>query len=122
MIDRYQWSTGAAVGANASATATAYSPHLSGQILAAKVEYLDTPPAGTTLFDLYDENLPDESIVDLGPAATDLVLYPRRLAQDNANNDLTGWYTPYVVHGRLVALIAEANAGDSVTVTVWVRT
>jgi len=121
MIDRVQFSTGPAVGANGSATATAYSPHVSGQVLAAKVEYVDTPPAGTTLFDLYDENLPDESIVDLGPAATDLVIYPRRLAQDSADNDLTGWYTPYVVHGRLVATIAEANANDSVTVTVWVQ-
>lgn len=126
-IDRVQWNTGDAAGGAGVATATAYSPHVSGEILAVHVEYKDSPPAGTTDFTLSDENDPaGESILSLTNTATDAKHYPRRAIQDNAGADVTfdgtnEIYEPYVVHGRLKATIAQANNGDSVTVTVWMR-
>jgi hypothetical protein len=127
MIDRIQWSTGAAAGTAGSATATGYSPHVAGEVLAVNVDYQDSPPAGTTDFTLTDENDPAaESIVSLANSATDRKLYPRRKLQDNVFADVTydgtnEIYEPYVVHGRLKAVIAQANANDYCIVTVWIR-
>jgi hypothetical protein len=129
MIDRIQFSTGAcATAAAGSATATGYSPHVAGRVLAVAVEYQDSPPAATTDFTLADESDPlAEAIVTLANAATDLKLYPRRATQTNANAALlyaaggTPVSEPYAVHGRLKATIAQANTGDSVLVTVWLE-
>ena len=128
MIDRVQWSTGAAVGSDGAATSTGYSPRVRGCVLAVYVAYLDSPPAGTTDFTLSDEADPAaENIVSLADTATDQKLYPRRLLEANDGTDLTydgtrKVYSEYVVHGRMKATIAQANAGDSVTVTVWLET
>ena len=128
MIDRVQWSTGVAVGGNGVATATGYSPSVAGKVLAVHVDYVDSPPAATTDFTLSDEADPaSESIVSLSNQATDIKVYPRRVTEKNDGTDIL--YTsgeevhePYVVHGRLEATIAGANAADSVTVTVWIQT
>ncbi|MBC8248317.1 MAG: hypothetical protein H8E90_01450 [Anaerolineales bacterium] len=109
------------------ATATGHSVRVAGRVLAVHLEYLDSPPAGTTDFTLSDEGDPiSEAIVNLVNAATDVKLYPRRAVQDNANNDVTfdgtnEIYEPYVVCGRLEATVAQANNGDSVMVTVWLE-
>ncbi len=126
MIDRVQFSTGVASGGAGVATATGHSVYVVGRVLAVHVAYLGNPPAGTD-FTLSDEGDPiSEAIVSLVNAATDVKLYPRRVMQDNANNDVTfdganEIYEPYVVCGRLEATIAQANDGDSVTVTVWLE-
>jgi hypothetical protein len=127
MIDRIQWTTGAASGSAGSATATDYSPPVTGRVLAVYVDYKDSPPAGTTDFTLSDEEDPgSESIVSLTDGATDQKLYPRRVVETNDGTDLTydgtrKVYEPYVVHGRLKATIAQANANDYVQVTVWLE-
>ena len=127
MIDQVQFSTGVASGGAGVATATGHSVRVAGRVLAVHLEYLDSPPAGTTDFTLSDEGDPiSEAIVNLVNAATDLKLYPRRVVQDNANNDVTfdgtnEIYEPYVVCGRLEATVAQANNGDSVMVTVWLE-
>ena len=126
MIDRIQWTTGPAVGSAGSATATGHSPHVSGRVLAVHVAYVDSPPA-TTDFTLSDENDPaSESIVTLANANTAAKLYPRRLVETNDGTDITydgtrNVHEPYPVHGRLKATIAQANAGDSITITVWLE-
>ena len=126
MIDRVQWSTGVAAGAAGSATAMGYSPEVHGLVVAVHVAYVDSPPA-TTDITLSDEADPaSEAIVNLADANTDVKVYPRRQVQDNTGAGLTYDATepvaePYVVHGRLEAVIAGANAGDSVTVTVWLE-
>ena len=127
MLDRIQFTTGPATGSAGAATATAYSPHVSGKILAVHIAYLDSPPA-TTDFTLSDEADPAaENIVTLANAATDTKLHPRRLLETNDGTDLTydgtrKVYGHYLVHGRLKATIAQANSGDSCTVTVWLQT
>lgn len=125
MIDRAQWSTGVAAGGTGTATATGYSPHVKGKVLAVHVDYKDSPPAGTTDFTLSDEADPaSESIITLVNTATDIKIYPRRVTEKNDGTDILyaageEVYEPYLVHGRLEAIIAQANNGDSVTVTVW---
>lgn len=129
MIDRVQFSTGAAVGdtGTGDATATGYSPPIAGEILAVHVDYQGSPPAGTTDFTLSDEADPaSEAIVSLTDAATDIKIYPERVVE---KNDGTDWLyaageevsRPYVVHGRLEATIAQANTADYCLVTVWYR-
>lgn len=127
MIDRVQFSTGAAVGANGAATKTGYSGALQGKIIAVHVDYQDSPPAGTTDFTLADESDPAaETIVTLANQATDLKIYPRRLLETNDGTDLTydgtrKVYGKYPVYGRLKATIAQANAADYCLVTVWLE-
>ena len=126
-VDRVQFSTGAAVGADGVATATGYSTPIAGEVLAVHVAYLDTPPAATTDFTLQDESDPAaENIVNLVNAATNAKHYVRRITAASTGFGITyngtqPVYEPYVVCGRLKATIAQANAGDSVTVTVWYR-
>ena len=127
MIRQVQFSTGAAAGADGVATATGYSGGpVAGRVLAVHVDYLDSPPATTdlTLSDAGDPAA--ESILSLVNQATDIKIYPRRLVETNDGTDLTydgtrKVYEPHVVHGRLKAVIAQANAADSCTVTVWIE-
>jgi hypothetical protein len=127
MIDRVFLTTGAAVGSAGSATATGYSNHVRGKVLKVYVAYLGSPPAGTTDFTLSDESDPDsEAIVSLVNGATDQTIAPRRVTEKNDGTDIlytTGEevFEPYVVHGRLEAVIAGANADDYVDVTVWIE-
>jgi len=128
MIRQVSFSTGAAVGADGVATATGYSiGPVIGRVQAVYVAYLDSPPAATTDFTLSDKGDPAaESIISLVDGATDIKIYPRRLTEINTGVDITyngtqKVYEPYVVHGRLKGVIAQANAGDSCTVTVWLE-
>ena len=128
MIDLIKFTTGVAAGAAGSATATGNSgTRIAGKILAVAVEYLDSPPAGTTDFTLWDESDPlTENIVSLTDAATDIKIYPRRVTEKNDGTDILyavgeEVYEPYVVYGRLSAKIDQANSGDSCTVTVWIE-
>jgi hypothetical protein len=127
MIDRVQLSTGAAAGSAGSATATGYSAPVFGKVLAVHVDYQDSPPAATCDFTLSDEDDPaSEAIVSLVDQATDIKVYPRRLVETSDGTDVTydgtrKVYEPYIVHGRLEATIAQANANDSCIVTVWLE-
>jgi len=127
MIDRVQFTTGAASGSAGSATSTGYSAHVAGEVLAVHVDYQDSPPAATTDFTLSDEADPaSEAIIPLSNTATDIKIYPERVVE---KNDGTDWLyaageevsRPYVVYGRLKAVIAQANANDYCIVTVWIR-
>ena len=127
MIDRVQFSTGAAAGGAGVATATGYSVPVQGKVLAVNVDYVDSPPGATTDFTLSDESDPaSESIISLVDQATDIKICPRRITEQNDGTDIlyvTGEevFEPYVVHGRLEATIAQANNDDSVMVTVWLE-
>jgi hypothetical protein len=126
MIDRIQFTTGVASGSAGSATATGYSESVRGKVLAVHIAYIDSPPSTTDLT-LSDEADPaSEAIISLTNANTDIKIYPRRVTEKNDGTDIlytTGEevHEPYVVHGRLEAVIAGANSGDSCTVTVWIE-
>jgi hypothetical protein len=126
MIDFIKFNTGAAAGGAGVATSTGNSPHISGEIIAVALEYLDTPPAGTCDFTLSDEGDPQsEAIISRPNSATDIKIYPRRILEQADGTDLLyaaageEVYGRFVVHGRLEAVIAQANNGDSVNVFVW---
>lgn len=126
MIDRVQFTTGVAAGTAGSATNTGYSSHVSGEVLAVHVDYQDAPPS-TTDITISDEADPAaEAIVSLVDQATDIKIYPRRVTEKNDGTDIlytTGEevFEPYVVHGRLKAVIAQANAADYAVITAWIR-
>jgi hypothetical protein len=126
MIDLIQWSTGAAAGAAGSATSTGYSMPVRGKVLAVHVDYQDSPPA-TTDITLSDENDPAaENIVTLADQATDIKVYPRRVLEQNNGTDLLyaatfNVYGHYVVHGRLKAVIAQADSPDFANISVWLE-
>jgi hypothetical protein len=127
MISLVKFDTGAAAGSAGSATSTAYSTHISGEILAVYVKYQGSPPAGTTDFTLSDETDPSsENIISITDAATDIKIYPRRVLELNDGTDITydgtnEVYGKYIVHGRLEAKIDDANAADYCDVYVWYR-
>jgi hypothetical protein len=124
MIDRIQITVTAA-GSAGSASGSAYSPHVSGEILKVHVNY--TGDTNTMDVALVDEGDPAaEEIINLDDQDTDLTLYPRRLTEANDGTDITydgtrKVYAPYAVHGRLKLSVAQADDGDIVEVTVWIR-
>jgi hypothetical protein len=126
MIDRVQFSTGAAAGGAGNATVTGYSQPISGRVLAVSVMYVDEPPVTTDLL-VYDENDPTaDPIVQLFNTNTDRKIYPRRAinAFDGADilyTDAFPVYDHFVVHGRLSAVMVGADPGDSVELTVWLE-
>jgi len=127
MIDRIQFTTGVATGGAGVATATGYSPAVQGEVLAVYVDYQDSPPSGTTDFTLSDEADPaSESIISLTDQSTDIKIYPRRITEKNDGTDILyesgeEVHEPYIVYGRLEAIIAQANNNDYCDVTVWIR-
>jgi hypothetical protein len=124
MLNRVTLSVTAA-GSAGSASGTGYSNPVSGEVLKAYVDY--TGDTNTIDVALVDESDPAaEEIVTLDDNDTGTVLYPRRVLETNDGTDLTydgtrKVYGPYVVHGRLKLTVAQADAGDVVAVTVWIR-
>ena len=120
-IERIAFSTGAATGGAGNATATGYSPRIAGAILAVAVQYLDSPPA-TSDITLSDEEDPTaDAFLSLANATTDRKFYPRKQAAQNTGSAISGVYDAFLVVGRIKAVLAQANDGDSVLVTVWYR-
>ena len=126
-IHRIDFSTGVAVGVDASATSTGYTHPIFGEVLKVYVNFQDSPPAATCDFTLSDEGDPaSEAIVSIVNSATDAAFCPRRVTELNDGTDITydetsEVYEPYVVAGRLEATIAQVNAADYADVTVWYR-
>ncbi len=124
MIDRIQIKATAS-GTAGAAAATAYGPHVAGEILKVHVDYTgDTNTMDVALVDEADPGA--EEIVNLDNQDTDIALYPRRVLETNDGTDLTydgthKVYAPYVVHGRLKLTVAQADDGDIVEATVWIR-
>jgi hypothetical protein len=125
MIDRVQWSTGACVGNDDAATATGYSPPVRGKVLAVYVDY--TTAAANPDYTLVDEDDPaSENIANLANQKTDIKIYPRRVTEKNDGTDILyaageEVFEPYVVHGRLAATLAQADADDTAVTTVWIE-
>lgn len=126
MIDLVKFTTQQASGGDGVATATGYSPPVFGRVLSVNVQFNDSPPASVDI-NLSDEGDPaQESIVTRTNCNADFRCYPRRTVQSNANADLSYDGTrkvcePYVVHGRLLGSLSQANDGDSVTFMVWLE-
>jgi len=123
MIDLLKILVTASGGAGTS-TGSAYSPHVNGRILAVHVDHSagGTGATDTTLVDAEDPAA--ETIYTKSDSVTDVKIYPRRATQNNAGTNITYdgtriVYEPYVVCGRLLAAIAQANDGQTATFSVW---
>jgi hypothetical protein len=124
-IDRVVFTTGACVGSDDAATATGYSPHVAGKVLAVHVNY--TTVAANPDLVMSDESDPaSESILNLANQKTDIKIYPRRVTEKNDGTDILyaageEVYEPYVVHGRLEVTLSQADADDTAVITAWIE-
>lgn len=114
-------SSGAAAGGAGVATANATSSIIiKGRVLSVYIEYLGTPPAGTTDATVATAGvsaLPAVTIVTLANAATDIVKYPRvgvhKTDGTNATYDGTNQiFEPQYIHDKVTVTIAGANDAD----------
>lgn len=115
------YTSGAAVGGDGVATANADTPIvLKGLLYGIYIEYLDSPPAGTTDVTIATagDGIPEAAVTleDISNAATDGWFFPRLATVDAANAATTDDYGLYPVHDKINVKIAQANAGDSVNV------
>ena len=114
-------SSGAAAGSAGSATANADSDiRIIGRLVGIYVQYLDSPPAGTTDVTIKTVGSspapPTYNLLVLTNAATDGWFYPQVQIDDTAGAPIAAEYTPQLVHDYINVAIAQANAADSVNV------
>lgn len=114
-------SSGAAAGSAGVATANADSDiRIIGRLVGIYVEYLDSPPAGTT--DVTIKTIgtspapPTYNLLVLTNAATDGWFYPQVQIDDTTGSPIAAEYTPQLVHDYINVAIAGANAADSVNI------
>lgn len=115
--------SGAAAGGAGVATANATSSIIiKGRVLSVYLEYLDSPPAGTTDVTVATAGvsaLPAATILAITNSATDTVYYPRVAVHDTTGTGVTydgtnEIYEPQYIHDKVTVTIAQANNGDSV--------
>jgi len=87
-------------GSAGSATGTADSNPITGELLAVFVDYNASAPATTTV-DLDEVGGAGRKLLDKAANATDVTHYPRVLMQDNTGANLTGVYERFALAGRL---------------------
>ena len=113
--------TGATGGAGvATATANTAQP-ISGEIVAVYLEYLGSPPAGTTDVTIQEEGAaPKLPVLTITNAATDAWFHPMWQADNEAGAAITNQGKPIKVSDYLSVTIAQANDDDGVNATiVW---
>jgi hypothetical protein len=117
--------SGAAVGADGSATANADTNNVvSGRIVAVGLSYLETPPAGTTdvVVATKGTNGPAQTILAISNAATDGWFYPRVGTTSTSGAAMlyaaggTAVGEPPAINDVVNVKIDGANAGDGVNV------
>lgn len=116
------FNSGAAVGADGSATANATTPGVvSGLVMSIYVRYNDSPPAGTTDVTIATagNRHPALTLLTLTNAATDGWFHPTVAQHDTAGAAVTDRQT-MLISDQIKVTIAQANAEDSVD--IWVLT
>ena len=122
-------SSGVAAGNNGSATnSTTTAPMISGRVLATYIQYLDSPPAGTTTATIATANVnyPGQTVISIVNAATSGWFFPRVAVHSNAGAAVTydgtrPIYEPQPIHDNVKVTISGANAGDSINVWMLVE-
>ena len=112
-----------ALTTDASGDATGYSKSVRGRLLRLFVDYngadattdltITEEETSTTLYSNTDTN-------------TDFSVYPRTAVQDNAGTDVTydgtnEIYEPFVVFGRIKAVVAQGGASKSITIYAYIE-
>lgn len=118
------FNSGTAAGSAGSATANQDTPIVvEGLVVGIYIRYNDSPPAGTTDVTIKTKgsNPPSYNLLVLTNAATDGYFPVRKQAVDPTGTAITGVYDLLFVHDVLNIAIAQANAGDSVDVWLFVE-
>jgi len=124
-------------------TGNTFSKPIRGKILAVKILFTNSTPASSSDRDvnIFEMNPADgddvsdalQEIVNVGgigadPSADNLVLYPRRAAEDNTGTDLVFLSTDtavvpteYIIMDRLMLAVTAAAAGDITTAYIMVE-
>lgn len=108
-------------GSAGSASGSADSPPIMGELLAVKLDYDGSAPA-TTKVDLDELGGAARKILNKAASATDVTHYPRVQMQDNTGANLTGIYERFFLAGRKVRVaVTSSNAlAPALTVTFLV--
>ena len=129
MIQSYTIRGSAGAGGAGAATATDMTPQaICGRVLSVVLTYNDAPPAGTTdvtVTVLTEGGMPALTLVSRVNSATNITVYPAASLTDNTGTVVTYDGTrpvrvPQPIYGRVQSVIAQANNGDSVDVTIVV--
>jgi len=112
--------TGAGGGAGLATAFNTSDTPIDGIIRAVYLEYVDSPPAGTTDVTIEEAfNSPAIPVLSVPNAATDDWFYPMAQAQNRAGAaDITNQGVPIVIADYIKVTIAQANSGDGVTATI----
>ena len=113
--------TGAAGGAGVATANTTTNEKLNGELFAIYLEYLDSPPAGTTDVTIATVASPATTLLTISNAATNAWFYPMAQAQTNAGASITNQGRAYVLDDQVKVTIAQANNGDGVNATLLYR-
>lgn len=113
--------TGATGGAGAATATANTSKVVEGEIVAVHLEYLDSPPAGSTDVTIEEAGeSPALPVLTVTNAATDGWFHPQWAADNEAGAGITNHGVPIRVADHLSVTIAQANDGDGVNATiVW---
>lgn len=117
--------SGAAVGADGSATATGESTMtVVGLVYAVVVKYNDSPPAATCDVTVKTKgtspNAPTKNILAIANSATDAEYKPRSDYHSTAGVAAGANDALLAVHDKIQVVIAQANAGDNADVWLYV--
>lgn len=118
------FTSGVAAGADGSATANQDTPiRVKGLVVAVDVVYNDTPPNTTDVTIKTKGTAPAEpsfNVLVLSNQATNVRKYPLVQNCDVNGADIAGQYAEPMIDDYLNIAIAQANAGDSVSVWLLV--
>lgn len=110
--------TGAAGGAGTATANYTTTEILVGEIHAIHLEYIGSPPAGTTDVTIATANAPTITLLAITNAATDGWFYPMAQAQTTAGASITNQGKALVIDDTVKVTIAQANVADGVTATI----
>jgi hypothetical protein len=121
--------SGAAVGANGSATSSALTTGLvNGKVTGVYIKYNDAPPAGTCTATIATANVnyPGQTVLSVVNAATSGWFFPRVAVHSNAGAAVTydgtrPIYDAQPVHDQLKITISGVNAADNIDVYLLIE-
>ncbi len=109
-------------GTAGSATGTAVTEPINGDVVSVRLDFNAGAPATTTV-DLDEVGGAARKILDKAASNTDVVHYPTALADDNTGTPLTGIYARFSLAGRPIRITVAASDAltPAVTVTIMVE-
>jgi hypothetical protein len=97
-------------GSAGSATGSADTPSLDGEVIAVRLDYHASAPASTKV-DIDEVGGSARKILNKAASATDVTHFPHQAVQDNTGAAITGGYERFLLDGRkLRVTVTLSNA------------